>query len=43
MDPFFSIEVETLSGALDQIDYFAVLKLTAAATPGEIRAAYHRE
>lgn len=42
MDVAFLIEVETLSGALDQLDYFAVLKLTPAATPAEIRAAYHR-
>jgi curved DNA-binding protein CbpA len=43
MDPSFRIEVETLAGALDQLDYFAVLKLAAEATPGEIRVAYHRE
>jgi len=43
MDPSFRIEVETLAGALDQLDYFAVLKLEAGAVPGEIRAAYHRE
>ena len=43
MDVAFLIEVETLSGALDQLDYFAVLKLTPAATPAEIRGAYHRE
>jgi curved DNA-binding protein CbpA len=43
MDTSFRIEVETLAGALDQLDYFAVLKLAASATPGEIRAAYHRE
>ena len=43
MDPTFRIEVETLAGALDQLDYFAVLKITIEATPAEIRAAYHRE
>jgi curved DNA-binding protein CbpA len=43
MDPAFRTEVETLAEALDQLDYFAVLKLAATATPGEIRAAYHRE
>jgi curved DNA-binding protein CbpA len=43
MDPVFRIEVETVSGALDQLDYFAVLKLTVAATPADIRSAYHRE
>jgi curved DNA-binding protein CbpA len=43
MDVSFRIEVETLAEALDQLDYFAVLKLAATATPAEIRAAYHRE
>jgi DnaJ-class molecular chaperone len=43
MDVSFRIEVETLAEALDQLDYFAVLKLAATATPPEIRAAYHRE
>jgi curved DNA-binding protein CbpA len=43
MNASFRIEVETLAGALDQIDYFAVLKVTVTATPAEIRAAYHRE
>jgi DnaJ-class molecular chaperone len=43
MDASFLIEVETLAGALDQLDYFSVLKLASGATPAEIRAAYHRE
>jgi curved DNA-binding protein CbpA len=43
MDVAFRIEVETLAGALDQLDYFTVLKLVPGATPAEIRAAYHRE
>jgi len=43
MDASFRIEVETLAGAIDQLDYFAVLKLAATAAPAEIRAAYHRE
>jgi curved DNA-binding protein CbpA len=43
MDASFRIEVETLAGALDQLDYFAVLKIASGATPGEIRIAYHRE
>lgn len=43
MDVAFRIEVETLAGALDQLDYFTVLKLALEATPAEIRAAYHRE
>ena len=43
MDVSFRIEVETLDGALDQLDYFTVLKLGLEATPAEIRVAYHRE
>ncbi len=43
MDPAFRIEVEALAGALDQLDYFAVLKVAPTAAPAEIRAAYHRE
>lgn len=43
MDAQFLIEVETLAGALDQLDYFAVLKLAQTATPAEIKAAYYRE
>ncbi len=43
MDGTFRIEVETLAGALDHLDYFAVLKLPAGASPAEIRVAYHRE
>ena len=43
MDASFLIEVERLSGSLDQLDYFAVLRIETGATPAEIRAAYHRE
>jgi len=43
MDDSFRIEVETLAGALEQLDYFSVLKLAPTAAPAEIRAAYHRE
>lgn len=43
MDPQFAIEVEALAGALDQLDYFGVLKLPQTATPPEIKAAYYRE
>lgn len=43
MDARFRIEVETLAGALDQLDYFAILKLPQAATPADIKAAYYRE
>ncbi len=43
MEATFVIEVETLVGALDQLDYFAVLKIGIEASPADIRAAYHRE
>ena len=43
MDEQFSLEVEALAAALDQLDYFGVLKLPQAATPADIKAAYYRE
>jgi DnaJ-class molecular chaperone len=43
MDEQFVIEVEALAAALDQLDYFGVLKLPQAATPPEIKSAYYRE
>jgi curved DNA-binding protein CbpA len=43
MDDTFRIEVEALAQALDQLDYFGVLKLAQDASPADIRAAYHRE
>lgn len=43
MDPGFLIEIETLVAALDQLDYFGVLKIPQSATPPEIKAAYYRE
>ena len=43
MDAQFLIEVETLAAVLDQLDYFGVLKVPQAATPGDIKAAYYRE
>src|SRR5512133_1986663 len=43
MDAQFLIEVETLAAALDQLDYFGVLKIPQTATPAEIKAAYYRE
>ncbi|GAO02940.1 DnaJ domain-containing protein [Anaeromyxobacter sp. PSR-1] len=43
MDAQFLIEVETLAAALDQLDYYGVLKIPATATPPEIKAAYYRE
>jgi DnaJ-class molecular chaperone len=43
MDAGFLIEVETLAAALDQLDYFGVLKIPQGAGPAEIKAAYYRE
>jgi DnaJ-class molecular chaperone len=43
MDEQFAIEVEALAGALDQLDYFGILKLPQTSTPAEIKAAYYRE
>ncbi len=43
MDEQFLMEVETLAAALDQLDYFGVLKIPQTATPPEIKAAYYRE
>lgn len=43
MDAAFVIEIEALSSALDQLDYFGVLKLPQGAAPAEIKAAYYRE
>ncbi len=43
MDEQFAIEVEALASALDQLDYFGILKLPQTATPAEIKAAYYQE
>lgn len=43
MNAAFLIEAEALAGALDQLDYFGVLKIPQTASPAEIKAAYHRE
>ena len=43
MDQDFRHEVEALAGALDQLDYFGVLKLPQGAGHAEIKAAYYRE
>ncbi len=43
MDAQFLIEVEALAATLDQLDYFAVLRLAPTATPADIKAAYYRE
>lgn len=43
MDEGFRIEVEALAAALDQLDYFGVLKLPQTAGQAEVKAAYYRE
>jgi DnaJ-class molecular chaperone len=43
MDEQFLIEVETLAAALDQLDYFGILKVPQGATPADLKAAYYRE
>lgn len=43
MDDAFRIEVEALAGALDQLDYFGLLKVAQGAGHAEIKAAYYRE
>jgi len=43
MEEGFAIEIEALAGALDQLDYFGVLKIPQSAGPAEIKAAYYRE
>lgn len=43
MDAQFLIEVEALAAALDQLDYYGILKIPQTATPADIKAAYYRE
>ncbi len=43
MDREFVIEAEALAAALDQLDYFGVLKLPRGAGHADIKAAYYRE
>jgi curved DNA-binding protein CbpA len=43
MDREFVIEAQALAAALDQLDYFGVLKLPQGAGVAEIKAAYYRE
>jgi curved DNA-binding protein CbpA len=43
MDLQFLMEVEALSLALDQLDYFAVLRVPQAAGLADVKAAYYRE
>src|SRR5262249_20085322 len=43
VDPTFAIETEALSGILDSLDYYQILKVAPGASQAEIKAAYHRE
>jgi DnaJ-class molecular chaperone len=43
MDPQFLIEVEMLAAVLDQLDYYAVLKLAPGAGVADVKEAYYRE
>jgi DnaJ-class molecular chaperone len=43
MDAQFLIEIEALAAALDQLDYFGILKIPQTAAPADIKAAYYRE
>jgi curved DNA-binding protein CbpA len=43
MDDGFLIEVQALAGALDQLDYFGLLKVPQGAGLADIKAAYYRE
>jgi DnaJ-class molecular chaperone len=43
LDAQFLIEVEALAAALDQLDYYGVLKIPQSATPADVKAAYYRE
>jgi DnaJ-class molecular chaperone len=43
MDAQFLIELETLAQVLDQLDYYAVLKIPQGAGAAEVKAAYYRE
>jgi curved DNA-binding protein CbpA len=43
MDDAFEIEAQALAQVLDELDYFQILKVGQAASPGEIKAAYYRE
>jgi curved DNA-binding protein CbpA len=43
MDDTFEIEAQALAQILDELDYFQILKVGQAASPGEIKAAYYRE
>jgi len=43
MDPSNLIEVEAFAAALDQLDYFGVLKVPQGAGHADVKAAYYRE
>jgi curved DNA-binding protein CbpA len=43
LEEAFRIEIEALAGALDELDYFGILKVPQGAAPADIKAAYYRE
>ena len=43
VDPNFYVEVQALAQILDDLDYFQVLKVTPAASPTDLKAAFYRE
>jgi len=42
-DPLFEIEAQALSGVIDELDYFQVLKIEQNTPPPKIKDAYFRE
>ncbi|MFW5878501.1 MAG: J domain-containing protein [Myxococcota bacterium] len=42
-DPQFEIEMQILAQAIDEMDYYQVLKVDQNATAGQIKASYYRE
>lgn len=43
IDPVFEIETQAVAQILDELDYFAILKIEQTATPEDLKQAYFRE
>ena len=43
VDPQFEIEVQVISQAVEDMDYFQILKLSQESSAGELKKAYYRE
>lgn len=43
IDPQFEIEVQVLAQAIDEMDYFQILKVEQDATPAQLKRAYYAE